>query len=140
GLRGMRELQIRIPKTLSSRLLQEIRKYDQRESVVFALASHATTLDHDLILIKDVIIPPPTAFLPSNGHGARWTGAYMIELLNVALERCLGLFIFHAHGNRGQVRLSEDDLNSANQLLPQFQLAAPNRPHGSIVIGPDSAA
>jgi hypothetical protein len=35
--------------------------------------------------------------------------------------------------------MSRDDLDSARQLLPKFQLIAPNRPHGSVVFGTDSA-
>jgi hypothetical protein len=36
--------------------------------------------------------------------------------------------------------MSRDDRDSAEQLLPKFQAVIPDRPHGSIVVGPDSAA
>jgi len=61
-------------------------------------------------------------------------------LLNRALADDLGVFIFHAHGRSRSVQMSEDDRHSASQLLPKFQLIAPRRPHGSIVLGEGSAA
>jgi hypothetical protein len=132
--------QVRIPANLVSKVLNEVYRHAEREPLVFAFASHARTRSRELILIKDVAIPPDSAFMPSNGHGARWKGAYTIELLNRALERQLGLFLFHAHPGSVHVRLSEDDLRSAQELLPRFQLVLPERPHGSIVLGQQSVA
>jgi len=62
----------------------------------------------------------------------------MIELLNQALKKKLGLFIFHAHPNVTNVSMSRDDLSSADDLLPRFQLVFPDRPHGSVVFGSES--
>jgi hypothetical protein len=132
----MSDLQIRVPAGLAERMLDEVhRNRPEREGVVFVLASHARTASRTLILVQDVIVPPDSAFLPSNGHGARWKGAYTIELLNQALERGLGLFIIHAHAGMRDVGLAGDDRRSAEELLPKFQLVAPARPHGSIVLG-----
>lgn len=64
----------------------------------------------------------------------------MIEVLNRALGQQLGLFIFHAHPGAKTVAMSDDDLASAGELLPRFQLLLPERPHGSIVFGVQSAA
>ena len=130
----MNELQVRIPSGISQSLLREIRREAHRESVVFAFASHARTSSRDLILVREIVVPPESAFLPPRGHGARWSGAYMVGLLNRALETNLGLFIFHAHDG-DDVRMSSDDLRSAHDLLPRFQSIVPNRPHGSIVFG-----
>lgn len=133
-------IQIRIPSSLVSRLLKEVYRRARREPIVFAFGSHARTSTRDLILIRDVVIPPESAFMPSQGHGARWKGAYTIELLNRALDQQLGLFLFHAHPGSRDVEMSGDDRNSAGQLLPKFQLILPNRPHGSIVLGEQSVA
>jgi molybdopterin-synthase adenylyltransferase len=111
-----------------------------REALVFGLASSATTSRHRLVLIREIIVPPEDAFLPSHGHGARWKGAYTIELLNRALAENRGLFIFHSHGNGRHVHMSPDDRRSASTLLPTFQQVAPDRPHGSIVFGDRCAA
>ena len=134
----MNEIQVRIPANLVPQLLTEIHRPARREPVVFGLASHANTATRDLILLRELVIPPEAAFLPSSGHGARWSGAYNIELLNKALEKQLGVFIFHAHGRTHDVRMSGDDLTSADALLPRFQLVFPERPHGSIVFGEES--
>lgn len=107
---------------------------------MFAFASHARTLSRELILLRELAVPPEAAFLPSKGHGARWSGAYMIQLLNRALEQQLGLFIIHAHPGSPNVAMSEDDLRSAHDLLPRFQLVLPHRAHGSIVFGAESVA
>jgi len=133
-------IQVRIPSSLVSRLLKEVYRPAPREPIVFAFGSHARTLSRDLILIRDVVIPPESAFMPSQGHGARWKGAYTIELLNRALEQKLGLFLFHAHPGSKNVEMSGDDRSSAGQLLPKFQLILPDRPHGSIVLGEESVA
>src|SRR5882672_1309004 len=133
-------IQIRIPSSLVSRLLKEVYRLAPREPIVFAFGSHARTSSRDLILIRDVVIPPESAFMSSHGHGARWKGAYTIELLNRALNQNLGLFLFHAHPGSKHVELSRDDRNSAGQLLPKFQLVLPDRPHGSIVLGKESVA
>jgi len=144
----MSDLQVRIP----SDVLQNLRNglgqaVVGREPVLFGLASHADTGRGRLVLVREMVTPPETAFLPSAGHGARWKGAYMIELLNRALAEKLGILIFHshgrfdpAHGTSHAVRLSLDDQQSASALLPRFQSVAPHRPHGSIVLAGRSAA
>jgi hypothetical protein len=63
----------------------------------------------------------------------------MIELLNRASAANCGLFLFHSHGG-GKARMSSDDLASARELLPKFQLVVPSRPHGSVVMTESSAA
>ncbi len=133
-------VQLRIPSHLWKRLWDEVRRSVEHEPVVFGLASHGQTPNGTLVLVQDLVIPPATAFVRAAGHGAKWTGAYNIALLNQALERGLGILIFHHHPGRAGVRLSEDDDTSARQLLPAFQMVAPRRPHGSIVLGDSSAA
>lgn len=64
----------------------------------------------------------------------------MIDLLNRALQLQLGLFIFHAHPTQRPTEMSDDDLASAGDLLPRFQLIQPQRPHGSVVFGDQSVA
>lgn len=134
----MNDIQVRIPADIVPKLLAEIHRPGRREPVVFGLASHAQTATRDLILLRELVVPPESAFLPSSGHGARWSGAYNIELLNRALAKQLGIIIFHAHGHSHNVRMSGDDLTSADALLPRFQLVFPERPHGSIVFGEES--
>lgn len=139
---------MRIPASVLESLRRELsRAVPGREPIVFGLASHADTGRGQLVLMREVIAPPETAFLPSVGHGARWKGAYTIELLNRALVQKLGLFIFHshgrfspAHGTADAVRMSPDDFQSASALLPKFQSVAPRRPHGSIVLGSRTVA
>jgi hypothetical protein len=133
----MSKVQLRIPIDIAQRLLTALNLTGPREPVVFGLVTHARAGD-EIIFLRDIRIPPETAFLPSAGHGARWSGAYMISLLNEAISSNSGLFIFHPHGGR-RVRMSGDDETSARALLPKFELVCPARPHGSVVVGPDSA-
>jgi hypothetical protein len=135
----MSELQVRIPKATGQRLFQEVTRAGPVEAVVFGLVTHAVTQGRELILVRDIRIPPKEAYLSSSGHGARWSGRYTIDLLNEAVALQCGLFIFHFHYGPS-VRMSRDDISSANQLLPKFQLVIPDRPHGSIVLGADSTA
>jgi len=135
----MSSIQIRLTRPSAKRLLEHLKQFQFPEPMAFAFARHAKTPRHDLVLCDDIVIPPASAFLSSAGHGARWKGSYMIELLNEAAARECGLFIFHFHGG-SPVRMSGDDLASGGELLPKFQLIIPMRPHGSIVLGEDSAA
>jgi hypothetical protein len=137
----MSELQVRFPVAAAEKIDSELRHQTvAREPVVFALVSAATTATSRLILVREVVVPPEDAFLPSAGHGARWKGSYTVELLNRALETQLGLLILHSHGQTYPVSMSADDRQSALMLLPKFQQVLPTRPHGSIVFGHDSAA
>jgi molybdopterin/thiamine biosynthesis adenylyltransferase len=117
-----------------------VRRPGEHEPVVFGLVSHGVTPSGTIILVRELVVPPPTAFVRAAGHGAKWTGAYNVALLNEALERGLGIVIFHHHPGRSDVQFSGDDEASARQLLPAFQVVAPGRPHGSIVLGESSAA
>ena len=135
----MNNLQIRIPKGVGQRLFKEVIRHGPREPVVFGLVTHASTATKEIVLVRDIRIPPEDAYLPSLGHGARWSGRYMIDLLNEATATRCGLLIFHFHGGSA-VRMSSDDSESARQLLPKFQVIVPNRPHGSVVLGTHSVA
>lgn len=135
----MSSVQIRLANQSAKQLHEHLRQFRLPEPVAFGFVRHATTPRNKLALVRDIVIPPPRGFLPSMGHGARWKGSYMMELLNEAAANQCGLFIFHFHGG-SPVRMSGDDLTSARELLPKFQMIIPSRPHGSIVLGEDSAA
>jgi molybdopterin/thiamine biosynthesis adenylyltransferase len=109
------------------------------EPVVFAMASSALTARRELVLIKELIVPPETAFVRTNMHGAKWTGRFNIEMMNRCADNSCGLIIFHRHPGRN-VQLSHDDRESAETLIPYFQSAVPQRYHGSLVLGDDSVA
>jgi hypothetical protein len=107
---------------------------------VFALASHAQTGRGIIVLVRKIIPLPPDAYVPSSSHGAKWRGAAMLPILNEALSANLGIILFHVHQERGRVKLSSDDRQSAQQLLPVFQNLVPARPHGSVVFSADHVA
>lgn len=133
-------IQIRVPSNLAidlRRILTETIAY--HEPVVFAMASSAVTAGRELVLIKELIVPPETVFVRTNAHGAKWTGRFNIELMNRCAESSCGLIIFHRHPGRS-VHLSDDDRQSAEALIPYFQSAVPQRYHGSLVLGDDSVA
>jgi hypothetical protein len=130
--------QLRIPYDLAQRIRQTLNDpWLHHEPVVFALASANRT--NQYALIQRLVHAPESAFIPSLGHGAKWSAQWNIELMNLCAESSLGLVIFHRHGGT-HVALSNDDRESASQLLPYFQSFVPNRYHGSIVIGDHSTA
>lgn len=131
-------MEIRVPHDLSSRLIDETRSRRGRESVVFALVSSASAGDRNLVLVRDLRGLPDSAYINDARHGAKWGGNSMFPILSEAMERKLGVVMFHTHGT-GRVRLSRDDEDSAKNLLPRFQNLIPERPHGSVVFGPDTA-
>lgn len=135
-----RSLQIRIPQNCWRAIQSELgTTAPHHEPVVFALTSSAVTARRDLILVREVVVPPETGFVETRSHGATWTAKYNLELLNRCLDGQRGLLIIHRHGGR-QVQLSQDDLNSAHELLPRFQADIPHRAHASVVLGHCSIA
>jgi hypothetical protein len=137
----MSEIQLRLPLDFVGKLRSELSQFSSdHEPVVFGLVTHASTAGTHLVLVREIVIPPADAFLPSEGHGAKWSGAFSVEVLNRALAGNFGIFIFHSHGDVNPVRMSSDDRASASSLLPKFQQIAPSRPHGSIVLGDRAVA
>jgi hypothetical protein len=133
-------VQVRIPYDLTQRIRQTLNDpWLHHEPVVFALASSSQTTQCALIHVNRLVNAPASAFIPSLGHGAKWSAQWNIELMNLCAESSLGLVIFHRHEGT-HVALSNDDRQSAAQLLPYFQTFVPNRYHGSVVIGDHSAA
>lgn len=128
-------LQIRVPQNCWRIIEHELHLMPQHhEAVLFALTSYAVTATRDLLLVREVVVPPEAAFVKSRSHGAQWTAKYNLELLNKCLEGQHGLLILHRHGG-GSVQMSLDDLDSAHRLLPRFQADVPSRAHASVVLG-----
>lgn len=57
----------------------------------------------------------------------------MFPIMEAAMERGLGILIFHAHDHAGLPGLSRDDLQSADKLIPMFRKRVATRPHGTVV-------
>lgn len=133
-------VEIRVPAHLVTPLREGIAWTQTRESVVFGLVSHTDLRDRQLLLIQELVTLPEEAYLESREHGARWSGAAMIPMLNQALNRSCGVVAFHGHPHPGVVSFSGDDRRTADRLLPTFQTVVPDRPHGFAVIGDDHAA
>src|SRR5262245_2755133 len=136
----MSDLELRVPAHLTGRLHEAIRAPGPHEPVAFGLVSDATLAERRILLLTDIITPPPEAYLPAGGHGARWSGRFTIEVLNQALRRDRGVVIFHEHAFGNPVRLSADDETSGAEQLEVFARVQPNRPHGSVVVGSSTAA
>jgi len=133
-------VEIRIPGRIGKQLKEEVLRRGGHEHVVFALASSAETADKTLILVKKILTLHEEQYVETRYHGAMWRGSSTLDIINEAIDRKLGIFIFHAHDHSGKVGLSQDDLQSAQTLLPSYQNLVPWRPHGSIVIGKEHAA
>ncbi len=132
--------EIRVPAHLIGPLQSAIALRHRGESAVFCLASHAQLRNKTLLLVKEVIPLSEDAYVPSRTHGAKWMGRAMLPILNKALAGDFGIVLFHAHPHTGQVSLSEDDCQSARNLLPLFQNLISARPHSSVVLGKTHAA
>jgi molybdopterin-synthase adenylyltransferase len=133
-------VQIRIPANVGDELKEAVKPVGHRESIAFALVSHAQTGLGTIVLVRKIISLPAEAYMPTSSHGAKWRGAAMLPILNEALSANLGIVLFHIHQERGAVELSPDDRRSAQELLPIFQNLVPARPHGSVVFSTDHVA
>jgi molybdopterin/thiamine biosynthesis adenylyltransferase len=133
-------IEIRIPANLVRTIKDAVAYHCFRESVAFALASHARVQGKTLLLVRKVVTLPDEAYLRGSGHGAKWRGRAMLPILNEAIERKLGVVLFHTHSHPGPVCLSGDDRQGADRLLPVFQNLIPFRPHASVVFSEDHAA
>jgi len=110
------------------------------EAAVFALASHTQVGQKALMLVRKVLPLAEEAYVSTHNHGAKWLGGAMVPLINEALRESFGIMIFHTHDHSGAIGLSNDDRQSAYEMLAVFQNLIPFRPHGSVVFGKDHAA
>jgi len=136
----LKPIEIRIPSGVGKQLREEVFRLGRNEHVVFSLVSSTETTEKTLVLVKKTHTLHKEQYVETRFHGAMWRGSSTLHIINEAIERKLGIFIFHAHEHRGKVGLSHDDLQSAQALLPSYQNLIPRRPHGSIVIGKEHAA
>lgn len=134
------EIEIRIPHSIGENLKDKIYESWKHERVAFALASHANIQGKLLILIKEIYHLNDEEYMDSVNHGASWKGASILPIINIAIQKKLGIFVFHSHFHKGRVSLSTDDFESAKRILPSYQNLVPWRPHGSIVLGEEHAA
>jgi ThiF family len=127
-------IELRIPFILGETLQEQIYRRGSHEYVVFGLASHSSRGKSTLLLLRDLIPLRESDYIPDAAHGASWRGSAMFPIMETAMERGLGIVIFHAHDHAGLPGLSRDDIQSANQLLPMFRKRVPTRPHGTVVL------
>jgi len=133
-------MEVRVPAHLVSPLQVGIAWTEHRESVVFGLASHLATPGRTVLLVRELMPLPSEAYIAEPGHGAAWSGAATLPVLNEALARHCGIVVFHSHPRGGPVSLSNDDRDNGRRLLAAFQNIIPDRPHGSVVLGHDHSA
>jgi hypothetical protein len=129
-----RSIELRIPFGLGETLQEQIYRPGQHEYVVFGLVSHSTRRGSTLLFVRQLIPLRESDYVPNAAHGAMWRGSAMFPLMEAAMERGLGIVIFHAHDHAGLPGLSHDDLQSADKLIPMFQKRVPTRPHGTVVV------
>ena len=106
-------IEVRIPANLAEELKNGVQFKNGHESVVFGLASSAKLQNRTLLLLKRVYLVPENEYIDSPNHGAVWSGAAMLLIINEAMEKNLGIVMFHEHGGSGKVGLSTDDKKSA---------------------------
>ena len=129
-----KSLELRIPFGLGELLQDHIYRAGGHEHVVFGLVSHSVRGESTLLHVRELIPLEKSDYVPSAAHGAVWRGSAMFPVMGAAMEKGLGIVIFHAHDHMGLPGLSRDDLQSANKLVPMLQKRVPNRPHGTIVV------
>lgn len=132
--------ELRLAAGASAKLRTELSHTGAHEPVAFGLARQAFIAGRPVLLVRDILTLPPTAFVRTSAHGAKWRGGAMRSILNEAMARQSGIVIFHPHPHAGAVDLSGDDRRSARELLPVFQNLVPEQPHASVVVGHDHAA
>jgi hypothetical protein len=135
-----RPVELRIPFRLGEVLQEHIYRQDSHEHVIFGLVSHSTRGKSTLLLLRDLIPLRESDYIPNAEHGASWRGSAMFPIMEAAMERGLGILIFHAHDHAGLPGLSRDDLQSADKLIPMFRKRVASRPHGTVVFSRTHAA
>jgi hypothetical protein len=125
--------ELRIPFRLGEVLQEHIYRQGSHEHVIFGLVSHSTRGNSTLLLLRDLIPLREPDYIPNPEHGASWRGSAMFPVMEAAMERGLGILIFHAHDHAGLPALSRDDLQSADKLIPMFRKRVATRPHGTVV-------
>lgn len=133
-----KDIELRIPYKVGEELKREIYKQGSHEYVVFALASHAELPQKILVFIREVYLLNEGQYVETYEHGALWNGSSTINIINEAMRKKLGIIVFHAHLHSGKVSLSNDDIQSAQSLLPCYQNLIPERPHGFVVLSYDN--
>jgi hypothetical protein len=129
-----KSIELRIPFGLGESLQEHIYRAGGHEHVVFGLVSHSVGRGSTLLLVRQLVALRESDYVPNAAHGAMWRGSAMFPLMGAAMDRGLGIVIFHAHDHIGRPGLSRDDLQSADKLIPMFQKRVPTRPHGTVVI------
>jgi hypothetical protein len=129
-----RSLELRIPFGIGESLQKHIYRSGTHEHVVFGLVSHSARRGLTTLYVRQLIPLHESDYVPNAAHGAVWRGSAMFPVMEAAMERGLGIVIFHAHNHVGVPGLSRDDLQSADKLIPMFRKRVPARPHGTIVI------
>jgi molybdopterin-synthase adenylyltransferase len=133
-------IEVRVPYHLVTTLTDGVAFRSGHESVVFALVGSARVGGRYLLTVRSIHQLPEEAYVNDPRHGAKWSGASMLPILNQALEQKLGVLMLHTHGGGGLSDLSDDDRQSADRLLPTFENLIPERPHGSIVFNENTVA
>jgi len=136
----MSEIELRVPLGVGQALRDVVFRRGRHEYVAIGLVSHARLGDRDVLLLRQLLEFPESAYCPEAGHGAAWSGAALIPAIAAAIDLGLGIVVFHAHPHDGLPALSGDDCGSANRLVPMFRARVPTRPHGSIVLSRTHAA
>ena len=129
-----KSVELRIPFGLGESLQKHIYRLGWHEYVVFGLVSHSAQRGSTTLHLRQLIPLQESDYIPDTTHGAAWRGSAMFPVMEAAIERGLGIVIFHAHDHIGLPGLSRDDLQSADRLIPMFQKRVPTRPHGTVVI------
>jgi len=135
-----RPIELRIPYRLGESLQEHVYRQDSHEHVTFGLVSYSNRGNSPLLLLRDLIPLRESDYIPNPEHGASWRGSAMFPIMESAMERGLGILIFHAHDHAGVPGLSRDDLQSANKLIPMFRKRVATRPHGTVVLSRTHAA
>lgn len=135
-----KSVELRIPFRLGELLFEQIYRQGSHEYVAFGLVSHSMRGGSPVLLLRDLIPLRESDYIPNHEHGASWRGSAMFPVMEAAMERELGIVIFHAHDHAGIPSLSRDDLRSADKLIPMFRKRVVARPHGTIVLSRTHAA
>src|SRR5713226_756790 len=129
-----RSVELRIPFGIGESLQEHVYRSGGHEYVVFGLVSHSTKRGSATLYVRQLIPLHESDYVPNAAHGAVWRGSAMFPVMEAAMERGLGIVIYHAHDHIGLPGLSRDDLQSADKLIPMFQKRVLPRPHGTVVI------
>lgn len=133
---------IRIPSDVAEEAIADLHRPHQfaAERIGFLHARPATIGAHGCILIAfRYLSVPDHQYVRDRTVGARIDGAAIRSQMEICLAEGVSVLHLHLHEFEGGAGFSPTDREGYPALFRSLRNAAPNAPHGALVLAPDGA-